>query len=65
MQAMAAAGADLAALGGAQEFAALLAITASGIKYETRTEAAYCAAIHRLARVTAAAANCRKKGECR
>jgi AcrR family transcriptional regulator len=52
----AAAGADIAALGGAAEFAAFLSVTASGVKYETRTEDDYRAAIRRLARVTAAAA---------
>lgn len=49
------AGADLRALGGAEEFAAFLSVTASGVKYETRTEDEYRNAIRRLARVTAAA----------
>ena len=49
-------GADIDAFGGAAEFAAFLSVTASGVKYETRTEDAYRAAIRRLARVTAAAA---------
>jgi AcrR family transcriptional regulator len=49
------AGADLGPVGGAHEFAAFLSVTAAGIKYETRTEDAYRAAIGRLARVTAAA----------
>lgn len=48
-------GAGLGPLGGAHEFAAFLSVTAAGIKYETRTEDAYRAAIGRLARVTAAA----------
>ncbi len=48
-------GADFEALGGAAEFAAFLSVTASGVKYETRTEDDYRAAIRRLARVTAAA----------
>ena len=50
------AGADIDAFGGAAEFAAFLSVTASGVKYETRTEDDYRAAIRRLARVTAAAA---------
>jgi len=49
-------GADFAAFGGVAEFAAFLSVTASGVKYETRTEDDYRAAIRRLARVTAAAA---------
>ena len=49
------AGADVAALGGPEEFAAFLAVTAAGLKYETRTEAAYLAAVRRLARAAAAA----------
>lgn len=49
-------GADMSAFGGATEFAAFLAVTASGVKYETRTEDDYRAAIRRLARVTSAAA---------
>ena len=49
-------GADMAALGGAVEFAAFLSVTASGVKYETRTEDDYRASIRRLARVAAAAA---------
>lgn len=48
-------GADLGPIGGAHEFATFLSVTAAGIKYETRTEDAYRAAIHRLARITAAA----------
>ncbi|WP_353231023.1 helix-turn-helix domain-containing protein [Novosphingobium sp.] len=55
--AAAAQGADLAAFGGPAEFAAFLSVTAAGIKYETRTEDDYRAAIHRLVRVTAAAAS--------
>ena len=50
------AGAAIDVLGGAAEFAAFLSVTASGVKYETRTEDDYRAAIRRLARVTAAAA---------
>ncbi len=49
-------GADIRAFGGAAEFAAFLSVTAAGIKYETRSEEDYRAAIRRLARVTAAAA---------
>ena len=49
-------GADIAAFGGAMEFAAFLSVTASGVKYETRTEDDYLVAVRRLARVTAAAA---------
>lgn len=48
-------GADLAVFGGPAEFAAFLSVTASGVKYETRGEDEYRAAIRRLARVTAAA----------
>lgn len=50
------AGANIEALGGAMEFAAFLSVTASGVKYEARTEEDYLKAIRRLARVTAAAA---------
>lgn len=49
-------GARLQAFGGPEGFAAFLATTASGIKYESRSEADYRTAIRRLARVTAAAA---------
>jgi AcrR family transcriptional regulator len=49
-------GADIETFGGAAEFAAFLSVTAAGVKYETRTEDDYRAAIRRLARVTAAAA---------
>ncbi len=56
-------GANMDAFGGAAEFAAFLAVTASGVKYETRTEDDYRAAIHRLARVTAAAARASTSGE--
>jgi AcrR family transcriptional regulator len=49
-------GADIAIFGGPAEFAAFVSVTAAGIKYETRTEDAYRAAIRRLSRVTAAAA---------
>lgn len=49
-------GADISVFGGAAEFAAFLSVTASGVKYETRAEDDYRAAIRRLAKVTAAAA---------
>ncbi len=56
-------GADIDAFGGAAEFAAFLSVTASGVKYETRTENDYRTAIRRLARVTAAAAS--TPGDCK
>ena len=55
-EAAAQAGADIAAFGGSAEFATFLSVTASGVKYETRTEDDYRTAIRRLAKVTAAAA---------
>ena len=55
-EAAARAGASIESLGGPAEFAAFLSVTASGVKYETRTEDDYRTAIRRLARVTAAAA---------
>lgn len=50
------AGADLSAFGGAEGFAAFLATAGAGLKHEVRDEAAYRAAIARLARVAARAA---------
>ncbi len=51
-----AAGADLSPFGGPAEFGLFLALTAAGLKHETRTEADYLAAVRRLCRVTASAA---------
>jgi len=44
------------AFGGTANFAAFITVTAAGIKYETRSEPDYLAAIRMLVRVTAAAA---------
>jgi AcrR family transcriptional regulator len=49
-------GANFEAFGGTADFAAFVTVTAAGIKYETRSEADYLAAIRLLVRVTAAAA---------
>jgi AcrR family transcriptional regulator len=54
--AAAAGGADLSPFGGPAEFGLFLALTAAGLKHETRTEADYLAAVRRLCRVTATAA---------
>jgi len=50
------AGADLTAFDDADGFAAFLATAGSGLKHETRTEAAFRSAVDRLARVSARAA---------
>ncbi len=49
-------GADLSAFDGADGFASFLSTAGSGLKRETRTEAAFRSAVDRLARVTARAA---------
>lgn len=54
--AAAAGGADLSPFGGPAEFGLFLALTAAGLKHETRMEADYLAAVRRLCRVTATAA---------
>ncbi|PTS87894.1 MULTISPECIES: TetR/AcrR family transcriptional regulator [unclassified Caulobacter] len=55
-EAAAAEGATFEAFGGVAAFAAFITVTAAGIKYETRSEPDYLAAIRMLVRVTAAAA---------
>lgn len=55
-EAAAKAGARIDAFGGPAAFASFLSVTAAGVKYETRTEADYLAAIRLLVRVTALAA---------
>ena len=55
-------GLDLAVLEGAVEFGGFLASAAAGLKHETRSEAAYLAAIHRLCAVVAKAVTTSKVG---
>ena len=50
------AGADLSPFGGALGLAQFIATAGAGLKHEVRSEPAYRDAVHRLARVTAAAA---------
>jgi AcrR family transcriptional regulator len=49
-------GADLSAFGGPAGFGLFVALTAAGLKHETRVEPDYLAAVRRLCRVTAGAA---------
>ena len=58
-----ASGADLDAFGGLEGFGRFLAITGAGLKHETRSEAEYRAAVHRLCLITARASapNCNQR----
>lgn len=56
-------GADLAAFGGPEGFGAFVATAAAGLKHETHTEAAYCAAVRRLSLVVAATARLHHPGK--